>query len=65
MPIIIQVMQVGNGVVLPQPIYFIETTVAPSVFIPTQKQVTHFFNQLAKHSHVTIIIIILCAVHTT
>ena len=49
MPIIVQVVQVGNGVVLPQPIYFIATTVAPSVFIPTQKQVTHFFNQLAKH----------------
>ena len=42
MPIIVQVVQVGNGVVLPQPIYFIATTVAPSVFIPTQNKL-HIF----------------------
>ena len=42
-------MQVMVYMAMLQAIYFIATAVALSVLIPTQKQVTHYFNQLGKH----------------
>ena len=43
----------SDGVVLQQTIYFIATAVAPSVFMPTQNQITNYSIQLTKHTLLT------------
>ena len=34
----------SNGVATPHAIYFIATAIASFIFVPTQKQVAHYFN---------------------
>ena len=38
----------SNNVALLHAVYFVATAVALSIFRPTHKHVTHYFNQLAK-----------------